>query len=137
MAKELLVVCTHNAVRSQMAEAVVNRHMSEWKASSAGTAPASVNPLVLQVLEEQGYDVSGLRSKGLQEFVGKTFDLVVTVCDGAAESCVNFPGPHRRLHLPLQDPVATHPDDESRVDAIKALLDWMRAELPTLIKALP
>lgn len=137
MAKELLVVCTHNAVRSQMAEAVVNRHIPEWKASSAGTAPAGVNPLVRRVLEEQGYDVSGLRSKGLQEFAGKTFDLVVTVCDGAAESCVNFPGPHRRLHLPLQDPVAAHPDDESRVRAIEALLDWMRAELPDRLKTFP
>lgn len=137
MDKELLVVCTHNAVRSQMAESVVNRDVPGWRAYSAGTAPAGVNPLVREVLERQGYDVSGLRSKGIHDFDGKAFDLVLTVCDGAAESCVNLPGLHRRLHLPLQDPVAAHTDDASRTKAIEDLLTWMREELPSIINSVP
>ncbi|MGE4274714.1 MAG: arsenate reductase ArsC [Candidatus Methanomethylophilaceae archaeon] len=134
MVKEVLVVCTHNAVRSQMAEAVINRDVEGWSASSAGTAPVGVNPLVRRILEQEGYDVRNLRSKGIQEFQGRDFDLVLFVCGGAAEGCVNYQTSSPRLRLPLQDPVATNEGESRQAEAIRGLLAWMRSELPQQLR---
>ncbi len=105
MKPEVLFLCTENACRSQLAEALANHFFgTKVKAFSAGVRPREVHPLAQKVLEEVGIDVSALRSKHLDEFSGKTFDLVVTLCDSAAAECPVFPGAKRRLHLPFPDP---------------------------------
>jgi len=103
--KSVLFVCTHNAVRSQMAEAILNRlYGDRYTASSAGTDPTQIDPLVIKVMKELGIDVSDYKSKGLNVFQDYHFDYVVTVCDQAKESCPYFPGGNLRIHKSFSDP---------------------------------
>lgn len=98
-----------------MAEAVWNElGKGEWEAVSAGSNPAGyVHPLAVEVMAESGVDLSQHRSKHLNEFQNEPFDLVITVCDSARESCPVFPGAKETLHWPFEDPAyATGTDDE-------------------------
>ena len=101
----MIFVCTGNSCRSQMAEAIVNARLgTEWKAYSAGTQPAdNVHPLAVEVLKEIGIEHQG-RTKTVDEFYGRDFDLVVTVCDSAAEKCPLWLGKGKRVHMgfPIQ-----------------------------------
>jgi len=103
--KSVLFVCTHNSVRSQMAEALLNKiYGDRYSAFSAGTDPTQIDPLVVSVMREIGIDVSNYRSKGLNVFQDYHFDYVVTVCDQANESCPYFPGGNLRIHKSFPDP---------------------------------
>ncbi len=103
--KRVLFICTHNSVRSQIAEGFLNvRFGDRYRAWSAGTEPTQVNPLAIRVMAEAGIDISGHRSKGVEEFLNQDFDYVVTVCDHANETCPFFPGGKTRLHHGFQDP---------------------------------
>ena len=106
--KKVLFLCTGNSCRSQMAEAIVNEKLSEtWEAVSAGTKPAGyVHPKALAVLSEIGIQHEG-RSKLADEFKGVDFDLVVTVCDSAAEECPIWLGKGKRIHHSFPDPAIT------------------------------
>ena len=105
MKRKVLFLCTGNSARSQMAEAIVNARLGDaWQAFSAGTEPAGqVHPFALRVLMEMGIEHQG-RTKGATEFRDVALDLVVTVCDDAAESCPLWLGSGRRVHLGLPDP---------------------------------
>ncbi len=122
MKKRVLFLCTGNSCRSQMAEAIVNARQGErWEAASAGTKPAgAVHPKALQVLKEIGIEHVG-RSKHMDEFRGTDFDLVITVCDSAAEECPAWLGVGKRLHIGFPDPaISDEMDDFRRVrDAIE------------------
>jgi arsenate reductase (thioredoxin) len=106
MKRSLLVLCTGNSARSQMAEGLVNHFRGEaWQAVSAGTQPTGyVHPLAIEALQEISIDISGARSKSADEFRNAAFDLVVTVCDSAAEECPLWLGQGRRTHLGFPDP---------------------------------
>lgn len=101
----VLFVCAGNSARSLMAEALL-RHSggTDFEVHSAGTDPRGVNPLTLRVLDEAGIDASQARSKSVDEYLGQTFDYVVTVCDQARQACPVFPGVHESLHWGYQDP---------------------------------
>jgi arsenate reductase len=103
--REVLFLCTGNSCRSQMAEAIVNAQMGEsWQAFSAGTQPAGyIHPLALRALEEIGIRHQGI-SKSADAFRGQHFDVVITVCDDAAENCPVWLGQGRRVHLGFPDP---------------------------------
>jgi arsenate reductase len=134
--KKVLFLCTGNSCRSQMAEAIVNARLGEaWEAFSAGTRPAGfVHPLALAVLAEIGIQHSG-RSKGLDEFQGVDFDLVVTVCDSAAEACPLWLGKGKRLHHGFPDPAnAAGPEDEI-LQAFRGVRDGMLAFLSGLFES--
>lgn len=113
----VLFLCTENSARSQMAEALL-RHISRGsiEAYSAGSHPTSVHPLARQVLEARGIETEVLRAKSLDEFVGQTFDSIVTVCDRVRESCPTFPGDPECMHWSLADParVQGSPEERSR-----------------------
>ena len=115
MKKKVLFLCTGNSCRSQMAEAIVNARLGEtWEAASAGTRPAgTVHPMALAVLSEIGIRHTG-RSKPMDEFRGVDFDLVVTVCDSAAEECPLWLGKGKRLHRGFPDPAKTGDMDDFR-----------------------
>ena len=115
MKKKVLFLCTGNSCRSQMAEAIVNARLGEtWEAVSAGTRPAgTVHPMALAVLSEIGIRHTG-RSKPMDEFRGVDFDLVVTVCDSAAEECPLWLGKGKRLHRGFPDPAKTGDMDDFR-----------------------
>lgn len=101
----ILVLCTGNSCRSQMAEAFLARAGGERVAvSSAGTHPSAVHPMTIRVLAERGIDWSAARSKSMTEFLDAPFDVVVTVCDDAREACPVFPGGGRRIHRSFRDP---------------------------------
>jgi arsenate reductase len=128
--KKVLFLCTGNSCRSQMAEAIVNARLGdEWEAVSAGTKPAGyVHPKALAALAEIGIQHEG-RSKLADEFYGVDFDLVVTVCDSAAEECPVWLGPGKRVHHSFPDPAITNEmDDFRRVrdDIEKELVELLR-----------
>lgn len=104
--KRVLFLCTGNAVRSQMAEALANHfHDDEIEAVSAGSRPAGfVHPLAVRVMAEVGVDISDRESKAVTQFIDQPFDVVVTVCDSAAEDCPHWPGAKRIEHWPIEDP---------------------------------
>jgi arsenate reductase len=132
--KKVLFLCTQNACRSQMAEAICRHRLgSHVKTFSAGTAPAGVNPFAVRVLAEQGIDISDSRSKHIDEFQAESFDLVVTLCGGAAESCPVWPGQGRRIHVPFDDPAAVQGSDEEKLEAFRQVRDKMAEDLVPLV----
>ena len=105
MKKKVLFICTHNPARSQMAEGILRTlYGDRYEAYSAGTQPTKVNPYAIKVMSEIGIDISNHRSKSAEEFRGKEFDYVVTVCDNAKEACPFFPGGKTYLHKGFKDP---------------------------------
>jgi arsenate reductase len=103
----VLILCMGNSARSQMAEGLL-RHLAQGaiEAHSAGTHPFTVNPLVIKAMAEIGIDISRHRSKSITEFLGQSFDYVITVCGSAKESCPVFPGAPQRVHWSFPDPAA-------------------------------
>jgi len=105
MKKRVLVLCTGNSARSQMAEGLLRHDAGDkFDVESAGTKPSVVNPKAIAVMAELGIDISGHRSKSVVEFDGQHFDTVITVCDSARESCPVFFGAAERLHHSFEDP---------------------------------
>ena len=132
--RRVLFLCTGNSARSQMAEAIVNsRQGGKWQAQSAGTHPAGyVHPLAVRALAEIGIEHLG-RSKSVDEMRDIPFDLVVTVCDAAAEECPLWLGTGRRVHLGFSDPAKTPGSDEDRRSAFRSVRDGMLQEIPALL----
>lgn len=119
----VLFVCTGNSARSVMAEALLRHHGGvAFDVSSAGTEPKGINPLTLRVLAEAGIDASFARSKSVNEFLGRSFEYVVTVCDQARQSCPVFPGVHESLHWGYEDPAAAEGTEEERVKVFRRIL---------------
>src|SRR5277367_2350413 len=105
--KRVLVLCTGNSARSQMAEGLLRHDAGErFDVESAGTKPSSVRPEAIAAMRELGIDISGHRSKSVAEFGGQEFDYVITVCDSARETCPVFFETATRLHHSFQDPPA-------------------------------
>ena len=103
--KSVLFVCTYNAARSQMAEAILNKlYGDRYTAFSAGTDPTQIDPFVVLVMKEIDIDVSNYRSKVLNIFKDSNLDYVITLCDQAKESCPYFPGGNLHLHKDFSDP---------------------------------
>jgi arsenate reductase (thioredoxin) len=112
----VLFVCTHNSARSQMAEVLLRRRGGgDFEVFSAGTEVARVNPLTVRVLQDAGFETSGLRSKSVNEFLGQSFDYVITVCDQARQTCPVFPGSGASLHWGYEDPSEAEGDEEQRL----------------------
>jgi arsenate reductase len=105
--RRVLILCTGNSARSQMAEGLLRSMAGDrFEVSSAGTKPAGLNPNAVHAMSEIGIDISGHRSKSVDEFAFGHFDYVITVCDNAREACPVFPGWGKRLHHSFQDPAA-------------------------------
>jgi arsenate reductase (thioredoxin) len=112
----VLFVCTGNSARSIMAEALLRQHGGDtFEVYSAGTEPRGINPLTLRVLADADIDASWARSKSVDEYLGQSFDYVVTVCDQARQSCPVFPGVHESLHWGYEDPAAAEGTEEERL----------------------
>jgi arsenate reductase len=103
----VLILCTANSARSQMAEGLLRDIAGDrLDVYSAGSKPSVVNPFAIRAMAARGIEISGHRSKHLQEYLSTPFDYVITVCDNAAETCPVFPGPARRIHWSFPDPAA-------------------------------
>ena len=135
--KRVLFLCTGNSCRSQMAEGLVNFYWSEqWMAYSAGTAPAGyVHPLAIQAMSELGIDISQQHSKEVSAYQKVRFDLVITVCDDAAENCPLWLGQGRVVHHAFQDPAKAEGSEEERMEVFRRVRDeiedWLLGFLPT------
>ena len=131
----ILVLCTGNSARSQMAEALLRREVGDrFDVLSAGTEPAArVNPLAVEVMAEQGYDLSGQHPKHLREYLGVApVRTVIIVCDGAAKSCpAIWPGAYERLFWPFPDPAAVEGDEETRREAFRRVRDGLAEQVRT------
>ena len=137
MKQRVLILCTGNSARSQIAEGWL-RHLAgeRFDVFSAGTKPSVVNPLAIQVMHEVDIDISGHRSKSVTEFVDQPFDYVITVCDQAAEACPVFPGPAQRLHWSFPDPAAVRGDESMRLQAFREVRDGLKDRLTGWIASL-
>jgi arsenate reductase len=133
--KTILFLCTGNSCRSQMAEAIVNaRYSNEWKAYSAGTKPAGyVHPKAIQVLAELGITHTGV-SKQIDELHTKDFDIVVTVCDSAAEECPVWPGKAgKRIHHSFVDPAKAEGNDQEQLAVFRLVRSEMLEVIPKIL----
>ena len=131
MKKKVLILCTGNSARSQMAEGLLRHDAGDaFEVESAGTKPGTVRREAIKAMQEVGIDISGHRSKHVDEFDGKRFDYVITVCDNAKESCPVFMGAVKRLHHSFDDPpppsVGT---DKERMAVFRRVRDELRGYL--------
>jgi arsenate reductase len=128
--KRVLILCTGNSARSQMAEGVLRHEAgNQCEVFSAGTQPGPLNPLAIEAMREIGIDISGHRSKSVEEFSGQGFDYVITVCDMAKESCPVFPGKVKRIHWSFEDPAAAPGDEAARLAVFRRVRDEIRERL--------
>ena len=135
MRRKVLFLCTGNSARSQMAEAIVNARLGDqWQAVSAGTKPTGyVHPKAVEALREIGIQHQG-RSKSVDEFRDADFDMVVTVCDSAAEECPVWIGKGKRTHHSFPDPAKVQGTDEEVMNAFRAARDAIAVDIPELLQ---
>ena len=125
----VLILCTGNSARSQMAEGLL-RHMAgdRFEVFSAGARPAGLNPNAVKAMSEIGIDISGSRSKSVDEFACQEFDYLFTVCDNAKEQCPIFPGGGKRLHYSFEDPAAAPAERQLAIfrKVRDQIAEWLR-----------
>jgi len=137
MNTRVLILCTGNSARSQIAEGLL-RSMSGGALDvySAGTKPSFVRPEAIAVMAERGIDISGQTSKHVDEFIGQSFDYVITVCDNARETCPVFIGAPRRIHWSLPDPAAVEGSEDQRVEAFRNVRDMLTVRFGEFLREL-
>jgi arsenate reductase (thioredoxin) len=128
--KRVLILCTGNSGRSQMAEGLLRNDAGDrFDVESAGTKESFVRPEAIAAMSELGMDISGHRSKNVDEFAGQHFDYVIAVCDNARETCPVFFGTAEKLHRSFEDPAAFVGSNEERLALFRSVRDELRAWL--------
>lgn len=133
--KSVLFLCTGNSARSQMAEGLLRQYGKRYfdPVVSAGTHPVGLNPLAVEAMARVNIDISGARSKSVDEFTNQHFDYVITVCDRANEECPIFPGEVERIHWGFQDPAAATGTDEEKLVVFERVRDEILQRLRPFI----
>jgi len=131
MPRRVLVLCTGNSCRSQMAEGWIRQLLGErWQVASAGTRPAErVHPLAVRVMAEAGVDIAAGRPEHVDRYLAEPWDLVVTVCDSARESCPHFPRPVEKLHVSFDDPALALGSEDEQLTVFRRVRDEIRERL--------
>jgi arsenate reductase len=129
--QQILVICSGNSCRSQIAEAwFENLAPYQISASSAGTVPSGyIHPLAIRVMDEVGIDLSSKTSKSVEQYLDHPFDTVITVCDEAEAACPVFPGRVERLHWPFEDPAKANGTEAEQLEVFKKVRDQIRARV--------
>lgn len=131
----VLFVCIHNSARSQMAEAWLNHFCGKnFEAQSAGLEPGKLNPLVVEVMKEEGIDISHKKTQGVFDLLkrGERFKYVIAVCDGAStEKCPIFPGALERIHWSFPDPSQAQGTHEEKLKQIRTIRDAIKKQIET------
>jgi arsenate reductase len=128
--KRVLILCTGNSARSQMAEGLLRNIAGDrYEVFSAGVSPSSVRPEAIEAMREAGIDISTHRSKSVDEFAGQSFDYVITVCNNAKEQCPIFPGNATRIHWSFDDPAEAAGDPSQRLAVFKRVRDEIKEKL--------
>jgi len=135
--QSVLVLCTGNSARSQMAEGII-RHLfgDRFEVFGAGPHPSIGRPEAIKAMAEIGIDISGHRSKSVEEFAGREIDYVLTVCDNARENCPYFPARTQVIHHSFDDPAAVEGDEETRLAAFRLIRDQIRDYAATELAAI-
>jgi arsenate reductase len=132
--KRVLVLCTGNSARSQMAEGLFRHEAGDsCDVFSAGTKPTHVRPEAIAVMNEIGIDISGHRSKSVEEFTRQKFDYVITVCDHARELCPVFPGETKHLHWSIDDSATEQGSEEERKMAFRKIRDELHERIRSFL----
>ena len=135
--QRVLILCTGNSARSQMAEGLLRHDAGErFEVRSAGVDPSAVRPQAIEVMREVGIDISNQRSKSVDEFTGEEFDYVITVCDNANARCPIFPGKTKRIHWSFADPAAATGDEAARLAVFRRVRDQIRQRFSEWVSAL-
>lgn len=125
--KRVLILCTGNSARSQMAEGLLRHDGGErFEVESAGVVSSFVRPQAIAAMKEIGIDITGHRSKSVDEFAGHEFEYVITVCDNAKENCPVFPSKTRRIHWSFDDPAEAVGSDEEKLSVFRRVRDEIR-----------
>ncbi len=133
--KRVLILCTGNSARSQMAEGLLRELAGDkFEVASAGTVASFVRQQAIAVMREIGIDISAHRSKCLDEFLGTPFDFVITVCDDANEQCPVFPGKSARVHWSFDDPAEADGDDDEVLQVFRRVRDGIKAKLVAFVE---
>ena len=128
--QRVLILCTHNSARSQMAEGLLRAMASDrFEVASAGTEATGVHPLAIRAMDEVAIDLGGHQSKTLDRFVTMPWDYVITVCDSANERCPILPGRATRVHWSFEDPSAAGGSEEQRLAVFRRVRDAIAARL--------
>jgi arsenate reductase len=128
--QRVLILCTGNSARSQMAEGLLRRDAgAAFEVFSAGIEPTRVRDEAIEAMREIGIDISAQRSKSVEEFADQPFDFVITVCDNAREQCPVFSNATRRIHWSFEDPAATAGDSDARLAVFRRVRDEIRERL--------
>jgi arsenate reductase len=128
--KRVLILCTGNSARSQMAEGLLRQLGGDlFEVASAGVLPTHVRPEAIAAMRELGIDISAHRSKSVDEFSAQEFDYVITVCDHANERCPVFPGKTQRIHWSFDDPALAPGDEMERLAIFRRVRDEIAARL--------
>lgn len=132
--KRILILCTGNSARSQMAEGLLRHGAGDrYDVQSAGTKPSSVRPEAIEVMNEVGLDIAGQRSKSVDEFAKEEFDYIITVCDNARQNCPVFPGSGHYIHWSIDDPAAAQGSDEERKRSFRRTRDDLAARIKAFL----
>ncbi len=136
MKQRVLFICTHNSARSQMAEGLL-RHLAgdRFDVFSAGTEATEVRPLAIKVMHEIGIEISNQYSKTLERYLQKPFDMVITVCDTAAEACPFFPGAVQRRHWSFEDPSKATGGEAEQLVVYRRIRDEIRSSIESELLA--
>ena len=133
--KRVLILCTGNSARSQMAEGLLRQDGGDaFEVESAGVEPSRVRPEAIAAMREVGIDISSHRSKSVDEFAGQAFDYVITVCDNAQERCPVFPAQTKCIHWSFEDPAAAIGDEAARLAVFRRVRDEIRSRLRGFIE---
>jgi arsenate reductase len=136
--KRVLILCTANSARSQMAEGLLRHDAGDFfEVASAGTKPSRVRPEAIAVMRELGIDISTHRSKSVQEFDGQKFDYLITVCDSARETCPVFFGAAARLHQSFDDPTAADGSEKENLALFRRVRNDLRNYLREFVALHP
>jgi arsenate reductase len=128
--KRVLILCTGNSARSQMAEGMLRRIAGDrFDVYSAGTIASFVRPQAIRAMEEIGIDIGSQRSKSVDEFAGQSFDYVITVCDNAKQNCPIFPGKTERIHWSFDDPAEATGSEDDVMSVFRRVRDEIRQRL--------
>jgi arsenate reductase len=137
--EKVLFICVHNSARSQMAEAFLRKYGGKrFVVESAGLEPGTINPLVVEVMKEEGIELSDKSTNSVYDFYreGKSYDYVITVCSkDAAERCPIFPGGGHRLHWPFDDPSKVKGGHKEKLVEVRRIRDEMREKILAFLES--
>ncbi|OGD33724.1 hypothetical protein A2V94_06380 [Candidatus Atribacteria bacterium RBG_16_35_8] len=134
--KRILILCTGNSCRSQMAEGFFKKYKKDWEIKSAGIYPVALNSLAVRVMAAKGIDISGQKSKSVKKFISQSFDYVITVCDNAKESCPLFPGKAEYIHWDIEDPALVEGGTEFKFEKFMEVRNDIEKNILNFLKGI-